>query len=470
MVDIWAFGCILYELITGRQAFESDFHVAQFTIIKPAPNFTLSVVWLKEPLLSSFVKLLNDTIQLDVRSRPSAKSIQALFHQLIAQNFPTRIDSERATIPQVTVVTQSLRVNEDGRAIESVTEAIQNVSLQPDPSFSGAADPTLSFAYGLETDSEISLPIAPAVEIPWEARMHLSVSERENLESLVSISLNEFGPHHPATLARQLNLAECCIREGRNAQAERLFNAVIEARKSVLGENDPRTLQTQYRWAVLLLFIERYNEAAELIESINYRVERVFGGNVSFTVFVRCSLGNAYRCVGRIQDAVSLHETLMDQCNERFGEMSVERLQIESCLAIDYQQLGRYTESIPLFESVLRKYNEIRQPDALKLDEFQHFQGITYLSAQKYPEAAIALEAVSVHRSKVLSDNHPRTLAVQKDLVIALYNLERYQEARALSAGVFERANMVLGTLDPITQEAQKWLRACEKMLEKEDQ
>ena len=468
MVDIWALGCILYELITGRQAFESDFHVAQFTIVKPAPNFTLSVVWLKEPLLSSCAMLINDTIQLDVRSRPSAKSIETLFRQLIAEHFSTRIDRERATIPQVTAVTQSLQVNEDDRAIESVTEAIQNVSLRPNPSFSGAVDLTLSFAYGLETVNEMSLSIGPTVEIPREAAMYLPLSERENLESLVSLGFKEFGAHHPATLARQLDLAECCIREGRNAQAENLFNTVIEVRKVVLGENDPHTLNTQDRWAYLLINIGRYNEAAELIESINSRCERVFGANASTTVSVRRSLGNAYRFLGRSQDAASLHETLLGQCRERCGEMSMETLQTESTLAVDYLQLGRYTESILLFESTLKKYNEMGQPSGLNLDVVQHFQGCAYLSAQKYLEAAIALEAASVHSSKVLSDTHIQTLTFQKDLIIALYNLERYQEAKALSAGVFERAKMTLGMRHSITQDAERWLRACEKMLEKE--
>ena len=89
-VDIWSLGCILYELITSRKAFESDFHVFEFCA---SPNkLILSVDWLQEPFKTAFTSLIADTIQSDYQKRPSADSCSKVIEDLFINNFPMKVD------------------------------------------------------------------------------------------------------------------------------------------------------------------------------------------------------------------------------------------------------------------------------------------------------------------------------------------------------------------------------------------
>ena len=92
-VDIWSFGCILYELITGRKAFESDFKVFEFLASPIKPELVLLVDWLNEPLKTAFAALIDETIQSDYQKRPSADSFSKLVDDLIIKYFPTKVDS-----------------------------------------------------------------------------------------------------------------------------------------------------------------------------------------------------------------------------------------------------------------------------------------------------------------------------------------------------------------------------------------
>lgn len=132
MVDIWALGCILYELISRQQAFKSDFHIFQFASSTPTPRFALSVEWLTDPLLSSFEELISDTIHLDSQARPSADSIENLFRGLIAESFPGRCDFDEAEASQGIPVYQTLS-NETRVALQFSTMPLQAASSEPGP-------------------------------------------------------------------------------------------------------------------------------------------------------------------------------------------------------------------------------------------------------------------------------------------------------------------------------------------------
>ena len=68
-VDIWALGCILYELATGMRAFETDFAIAEY-FRGSVPEFALvsdSEFW-RHHLHQNFAELLNK----DSKRRPQA--------------------------------------------------------------------------------------------------------------------------------------------------------------------------------------------------------------------------------------------------------------------------------------------------------------------------------------------------------------------------------------------------------------
>lgn len=75
-VDIWALGCILYELATGTRAFETDFAIAEY-LRGSALEFDLvsdSEFW-QHHLHQNFAELLNK----ESKRRPRATSIRTLF-------------------------------------------------------------------------------------------------------------------------------------------------------------------------------------------------------------------------------------------------------------------------------------------------------------------------------------------------------------------------------------------------------
>lgn len=75
-VDIWAFGCVLYELSTGKRAFTGDLHVLDFSRSSdPPPAINDSGRFLKEYINAC----VQDMLRKDRKSRPRASLLIPYF-------------------------------------------------------------------------------------------------------------------------------------------------------------------------------------------------------------------------------------------------------------------------------------------------------------------------------------------------------------------------------------------------------
>lgn len=95
-VDIWALGCILYELIAHKQAFPDDFVVAHYVLSDAVPQLEL-------PQLSEFsprdqciaFQLIQAMLAVDTMSRPSTSDVlitlTMVFDTGVGWNEPVRI-------------------------------------------------------------------------------------------------------------------------------------------------------------------------------------------------------------------------------------------------------------------------------------------------------------------------------------------------------------------------------------------
>src|SRR5215472_15202627 len=71
-MDMWSFGCIAYELLTGRKAFSSDYEVISYSISKTKPK-----TYFKHT--DSITKFyISDLFELEPDNRPAAREMLKL--------------------------------------------------------------------------------------------------------------------------------------------------------------------------------------------------------------------------------------------------------------------------------------------------------------------------------------------------------------------------------------------------------
>lgn len=98
-VDIWAMGCILYEIVCRKKAFENDFRVHQHCLEQRYFKRELGIhldsadVSMNQNNEAFVSKIIHNMLQIEPSKRPAVKDLCQLFEDLLAptsQESPTK--------------------------------------------------------------------------------------------------------------------------------------------------------------------------------------------------------------------------------------------------------------------------------------------------------------------------------------------------------------------------------------------
>lgn len=108
-VDIWAVGCILYEIVSGKPDFQGDWEVYSFSLNHK--EITVSHSSLSSAVKNDLADVVKQILQRDPPNRPTATDIRELFNQRI---------SLLIRMPQEAIRTALRQLNKELRDLQRV--------------------------------------------------------------------------------------------------------------------------------------------------------------------------------------------------------------------------------------------------------------------------------------------------------------------------------------------------------------
>ncbi len=231
--------------------------------------------------------------------------------------------------------------------------------------------------------------------------------EYVNLESLsrsyISWFSQRYGVEHPQTLESWQNLAWALGCQGRDAEAEQEYRALLATRERVLGSHHPDTLLTR-----------------------------------------RC-LALAFDMQGKQREAELEYRTIADGCSQALGTEHLDTLRSRLCAAIWLKERGRTSEAEQEIRAVLAIQERVFGSNHHESRLGRYALASCLTASAKHSEAENELRALMAVQEQELGPEHPHILMTRADLARCLHVQGRIKEAHAERLICFSAQEALLG-------------------------
>jgi tetratricopeptide (TPR) repeat protein len=259
------------------------------------------------------------------------------------------------------------------------------------------------------------------------------------------------GPDHLDTLISKHNLAQLYGAQGKYAQAEPLFQEVLQAFTAKLGADHPDTLTNKSTLAGLYLAQGKYAQAELLLkEALQGRTVQL-GADHPDTLLSKHNLALLDKQQGKYAQAEPLFQEALQGRTVQFGTDHPDTLLSKHSLAQLYQDQGKYAQAEPLFQEVLQTQTVKLGADHPHTLTSKHNLAALYKVQAKYAQAEPLYQEVLQARTVKLGADHPDTLTSKSNLAL-LYEVQgKYAQAEPLCQEVLQTRLVKLGADHPDT-------------------
>jgi len=381
-VDLFALGCVFYELVFGKKAFSSDLEILQHYISNSDySSSTITPAWMTVILPSDFPlsKILNKMLARDFRARGSVREICPQLAQLIEQystftrmagkgivvtlmDVNEYLDPERAIGVEILPCDGLFERNSlayelhASRPVEGLDgffrrqTAVRRARL-------GLSHPLTEWSF-LCACSMLDYPDEDLrdhlrdmftekmatlgknhVETLWVALVlaNFDSSPRTRMDSLaqlLKVFEKEVGREHPATLRCMCWLGATLLELGEYNAAEWLISVALGEMKNTRDQDHPEVLQaTRYLLWVRNLLKHRLDgnihEYMELIE----RETKLYGRHDRRTLLSLRNLGQTYYNLNDQSNAIRIFREIHEPAKRSWGRNDSRVIEIERVLS-----------------------------------------------------------------------------------------------------------------------------------------
>jgi tetratricopeptide (TPR) repeat protein/tRNA A-37 threonylcarbamoyl transferase component Bud32 len=267
----------------------------------------------------------------------------------------------------------------------------------------------------------------------------------------LEIRRKQLGDDDPDTLTSINAAATLAGDQGRNDEAERLFDEAIAGRRRVLGEGNPATLDSISGLGTLRYYQGRYKEAESAFRRALEGRRRTLGADNKDTVSSMRSLGYAMLGLGRPDQAVDYQRQAVAICRRTRGEDDPETVTSLNALATALQWQNKWSESARIDREVLAYRRRVLGSDHPDTLATMSALGFDLQREGKLDEAQIVLREAFERQARVLGGDSQQALQTAGRLGVVLYDQGRYNEAEPLYREALEGRRRVLGPDHPDT-------------------
>lgn len=314
--DIWSLGCILYELCTGKRAFENDILVQNYKSSADLESLLLDGLEqeIKQVIWADWISRM---LRVDHRRRPSAAFLSVQFGSLLATIVPNFTDIE-----VYSWASERYILGSDGPLPSGI---IRWRDLFVPGRFEQHHAAFRRYVRILDTRSSLLGDEHPATlwsaaHLIWACLHHRVCLQAEVLLNEINEKAELLQRHaFPDDWTIPYALAWSYTGQERHKDAAESYKNALRIQKKLLGSDHPDTLACQDDLTWSLYDLGQRGNTLQQLENISRKLALLLGSDHSDTLYSINGLGNFYYTMGHCGVAIRWYEKAVEGLKRVLG-------------------------------------------------------------------------------------------------------------------------------------------------------
>lgn len=258
-----------------------------------------------------------------------------------------------------------------------------------------------------------------------------------------------WGPENPATLKSRNNLANTLSGQGKHAEAEREYRAVLGINERVLGAEHPNSLTSRNNFASALWSQGTVEEAEREYRTVLGIRERVQGPEHPHTLKSHWGVAIVLQGQGKHVEAETVYRRILPIMERVQGPEHPDTLSCRNNLTAALFAQGKHAEAERELRAVLAIEERVLGAEHPYTLTSHRNLTIALADQGKHSEAEREHRALIAIEERMLGADHPETLRSCFNLAIALRNQGKNEEAKPFAQRAYEVGQRVFGEQHP---------------------
>ncbi|MFT3792576.1 MAG: tetratricopeptide repeat protein [Rudaea sp.] len=503
--DIHGLGCVLYELLAGRRAFDvgdtPTLDELQKLLTATAPRAPSAVAAADAPVPAKALRGDLDTIALKALHRDPvrryatvdafASDLQRYLHGLpisarrdnTAYRVGKFIGRHRAGVAASAAVIalliasaafafwQARLKSREAQAAQQVTNFLVGLFAGADPELTQGAKLTAADLLDQGTEKlNAQTDIGPTVRarlLHTIAHTYSSLGLYERAapleEQALALRRAQFGDAGLETAESADEFGLIQLKKGAFDKADPLLREALQTRRAKLGKDDPAIISSLGNVASLLQERGDFTGADALHREALAASGRRFGEDSAETAERLDAYGANLDNLGKRPDADAAFRRALAIRERKFGKDSAEAAVSLQNLGVHLDDKGEYAAAVDLLEHAVairtRVYGDGHPLTAASMLALSQAYNDNNLAANKAAAVKLAEQALAVFR-RTLPEDHPKIDEALNDLAVLKYSRRDFAGAAELLRDALARSRRKLGNDHPQTLGEQNDLAA----------
>ncbi|XP_076672115.1 uncharacterized protein LOC143371117 [Andrena cerasifolii] len=234
--------------------------------------------------------------------------------------------------------------------------------------------------------------------------------------------------NHPITIKLRRNIAGILFSQGKFSDALGTYQSVLNAEKSIFGEDHPDVLCTRRHIAEALRELGEYDRALEICQDVFEKQINILAPDNIHIIHTQNTKAGILNEQMKYSDALTIYHDVLKRMKVILGDSHPDTVKVRNCIAVIYSKQGKSDKAFQHYAEILSIQKQNLGENHLDTLITKKNMGMLFYNKNEGGKALQIFQEV-LNVLQTMFPNYPQTFQTKNNIALVLQDQGKHDEA-----------------------------------------